>query len=260
MKLNPLAGKLAPPSMLVNVPRLVTAYYAERPDPTIAVAASRIRDFGASRLGVRARVQRSAHPGHHAGDLLVPRGAPDRWSALHGDGYARAVGAGLRSRARGAGRQRRRGDDRSRSRLHADTGHFARHPDDTTAAANAGSADGIVITPSHNPPEDGGLQIQSAHGRSGRHRGDRLDRETANASWPRTCAPSGACPTSARDAPRAPIATTTSRRMSSDLGSVVDMEAIRGAGVQHRRRSARRRRRALLGADHRRGTGSRRRW
>ena len=36
MKVSPLAGKPAPPSMLVNVPRLVTAYYAERPDPSIA--------------------------------------------------------------------------------------------------------------------------------------------------------------------------------------------------------------------------------
>jgi hypothetical protein len=35
-KISPLAGKPAPLSMLVNVPRLVTAYYAERPDPSIA--------------------------------------------------------------------------------------------------------------------------------------------------------------------------------------------------------------------------------
>src|SRR6202167_5616331 len=35
MKLNPLAGKPAPASMLVNVPRLVTAYYTEHPDPHI---------------------------------------------------------------------------------------------------------------------------------------------------------------------------------------------------------------------------------
>src|ERR1700723_1080184 len=36
MKLHPLAGKSAPPSMLINVPRLITAYYSERPDPAIA--------------------------------------------------------------------------------------------------------------------------------------------------------------------------------------------------------------------------------
>ena len=42
---SPLAGKSAPPSMLVNVPRLVTAYYAEHPDPS--VAAERVA-FGTS--------------------------------------------------------------------------------------------------------------------------------------------------------------------------------------------------------------------
>ena len=33
MAVHPLAGKPAPPSSIVNVPRLVTAYFAERPDP-----------------------------------------------------------------------------------------------------------------------------------------------------------------------------------------------------------------------------------
>lgn len=34
-KVNGLAGKLAPPSILVNIPKLVTAYYVETPDPSI---------------------------------------------------------------------------------------------------------------------------------------------------------------------------------------------------------------------------------
>ena len=33
---HPRAGKPAEPSMLVNVPRLITAYYAGRPDPSVA--------------------------------------------------------------------------------------------------------------------------------------------------------------------------------------------------------------------------------
>src|ERR1035437_4509226 len=36
MNVSPLAGQPAPPSMLVNVPRLVTAYYAEHPDASVA--------------------------------------------------------------------------------------------------------------------------------------------------------------------------------------------------------------------------------
>src|SRR5512132_3584530 len=35
MKLSPLAGKSAQPSMLVSVPKLVTAYYSEAPDPSV---------------------------------------------------------------------------------------------------------------------------------------------------------------------------------------------------------------------------------
>jgi phosphoglucomutase len=35
MTISPLAGKPAAPAMLVNVPRLVSAYYTEVPDPAI---------------------------------------------------------------------------------------------------------------------------------------------------------------------------------------------------------------------------------
>src|SRR5580658_5528720 len=45
MKVSPLAGKPASASILANIPRLVTAYYSERPDP--AIAAQRVV-FGTS--------------------------------------------------------------------------------------------------------------------------------------------------------------------------------------------------------------------
>lgn len=35
MKVSPFAGKPAEPSMLVNVPKLIAAYYAGRPDPAV---------------------------------------------------------------------------------------------------------------------------------------------------------------------------------------------------------------------------------
>jgi len=35
MEVNPYAGKLAELSMLVNIPKLVTAYFAEIPDPSL---------------------------------------------------------------------------------------------------------------------------------------------------------------------------------------------------------------------------------
>src|SRR5450631_1779609 len=45
MNVSPLAGKLAPPALLVNVSRLIAAYYSERPDPK--VTAQRVA-FGTS--------------------------------------------------------------------------------------------------------------------------------------------------------------------------------------------------------------------
>ena len=35
MEISPLAGKPADPSILIDVPRLVAAYYAMRPDPSV---------------------------------------------------------------------------------------------------------------------------------------------------------------------------------------------------------------------------------
>ena len=45
MKVSPLAGKPAPESILANIPRLVTDYYALEPDP--ATTAQRVA-FGTS--------------------------------------------------------------------------------------------------------------------------------------------------------------------------------------------------------------------
>lgn len=45
MEISPLAGKPAPPAILVDIPRLVIAYYTGKPDPTMA--AERI-SFGTS--------------------------------------------------------------------------------------------------------------------------------------------------------------------------------------------------------------------
>src|SRR5579871_3857488 len=35
-EIHPLAGKPVPPSMLANIPRLVTAYFSGKPDPKVA--------------------------------------------------------------------------------------------------------------------------------------------------------------------------------------------------------------------------------
>ena len=61
-------------------------------------------------------------------------------------------------------RERRRRPRRRRRRLHADAGGLARHPRREPRPRRRGLADGIVVTPSHNPPEDGGFKYNPPNG------------------------------------------------------------------------------------------------
>ena len=168
-EINPLAGKPVPPSMLVNIPRLVTAYFAGPARSVGAGAAGRVRHLGASRLGVQQRLQRGAHPGDQPGALRSPAAQPDRRPAVPRHGHPRAVGAGVGERARGAGGQRRRGDDRRARRLHADAGDLARDPDlqpRPRPGPGRRHRDHAVAQSARRRR----LQIQSAQRRSGRYR------------------------------------------------------------------------------------------
>ncbi len=58
--LNPLAGKPAPNKTLIDVPRLITAYYTEFPDPSVPAQRRGVRDLRAPRRLVRRQLQRGA--------------------------------------------------------------------------------------------------------------------------------------------------------------------------------------------------------
>ena len=97
------------------------------------------------------------------GDLPLPRAAGHRRPALPRPRHARALRARRAHRVEvlaahgvdvivdAATAPRRRPSSRTRS-------------SPTTAAATAARADGIVVTPSHNPPEDGGFKYNPPHG------------------------------------------------------------------------------------------------
>jgi phosphoglucomutase len=95
-----------------------------------------------------------------------------------------------------------------------------------------GLADGIVVTPSHNPPRDGGFKYNPPHGGPAGSEATGWIADRANAilrgGW--------------RDVPRVPLeralAAETTRKHDylsayvDDLANVLDLEAIRTAGVR----------------------------
>ena len=232
MKISPLAGLPAPASALLDVPRLVSAYYAEKPDP--AIPEQRVA-FGTSghRGSAFLKTFNEAH-------VLAIAEAICRYRALRGidgplflgiDTHALSAPA-LRQRARGAGRQRRRGHAGGARRVHADARRSRTPSSPTIAGGPSGLADGIVVTPSHNPPEDGGFKYNPPNGGPA---------DTAVTSWIEARAnellEGGLQGVQRMPLERALQAPTTHRHdyltaYVSDLGQVIDMEAIRGSGLR----------------------------
>jgi phosphoglucomutase len=163
MPIHPLAGKPVGPSMLVNIPRLVTAYYTERPDP--AVPEQRVA-FGTSghRGSAFACAFNEAHilaisqaiclyrQQHHTdGPLFLGMDT----HALSEPAFATALevlaGNGVEVMIDSHG-----GYTPTPAISHAILTY--------NRGRRSGLADGIVITPSHNPPEDGGFKYNPPHG------------------------------------------------------------------------------------------------
>ncbi|MEO8211563.1 MAG: phosphoglucomutase (alpha-D-glucose-1,6-bisphosphate-dependent) [Myxococcales bacterium] len=163
MNASSLAGKPATPSMLIDVPKLITAYYSETPDP--AVAAQRVA-FGTS--GHRGSAFAIAFNEWH---ILAISEAICRYRQkekidgplfLGMDTHALSVPALTTAlevlAANGVEVMLAEGDE------------YTPTPAVSWAILNhnrgraSGLADGIVITPSHNPPRDGGFKYNPPHG------------------------------------------------------------------------------------------------
>ena len=163
MSIHPLAGTPAQPSMLVNIPRLVTAYYTERPDP--AVPEQRVA-FGTSGhrgsafacafneahiLAITQGICRYRQQHHIDGPLFLGMDT----HALSEPAFATALevlaGNGVEVMIDSQG-----GYTPTPAISHAILTY--------NRGRTSGLADGIVITPSHNPPEDGGFKYNPPHG------------------------------------------------------------------------------------------------
>ena len=163
MNVSSLAGKPATPEMLVDVPRLVTAYYADVPDPSLP--AQRVA-FGTS--GHRgSSFERTFNEWHMLAitqaicEYRMGKGI-DGPLFLGADTHALSVPAAA-----------------SALEVLAANGvdvMLAEHDEYTPTPAishailtynrgrTSGLADGIVITPSHNPPDDGGFKYNPPNG------------------------------------------------------------------------------------------------
>ena len=230
MNVSPLAGKPPQPGTLVDVPKLVTAYYTDVPDPS--VPAQRVA-FGTS--GHRGSSFDTAFNEWHilaisqAICLYRQQHQIDGPLFLGMDTHALSVPA-LASAlevlaANGVDVMLAERDEYTPTPVisHAILTY--------NRGRTSGLADGIVITPSHNPPHDGGFKYNPPNG--GPAETDVTAWVESKANEFLTAGLQGVHRLSYQKALRA---STTHRHdyltaYIGDLGHVIDMDAIRGATI-----------------------------
>ena len=228
---NPLAGKPVPPSMLLDVPALVTAYFTGEPDPSIPT--QRVA-FGTS--GHRGSAFANSFNEAH---IVAISQAICRYRKGHGIDGPLFIGIDSHALSFPA--------FASALEVFAANGvevmideKLGYTPTPVISHAilsynkgrTSGLADGVVITPSHNPPEDGGFKYNPPNG--GPADGDitgEIER-TANALLRENLA--GVKRMHYERALKSPHVHRHDYigPYVADLRNVVDMEAIRAAGVR----------------------------
>jgi len=163
MSVSELAGRPADPSMLIDVDRLVRAYYEEQPDAS--VPAERVA-FGTS--GHRgSAADRSFNEAH----ILATTEAICRWRRQRGIDGPLYLGRDTHALSEPAFQTAVEVLVANQVETLVDaTGGYTPTPAISHAILthNRGRdralADGIVVTPSHNPPSDGGFKYNPPHG------------------------------------------------------------------------------------------------
>jgi phosphoglucomutase len=163
MNINPAAGKLPDPSTLVNIPRLITAYYAQQPDVTVP---SQKVAFGTS--GHRGSSANNSFNEWHILAITQAICLYRKLNSIEGplflgiDTHALSEPASVSALEVLAGNEV--------EVMIAENNEYTPTPAVSHAiltynkGRSAGLADGIVITPSHNPPDDGGFKYNATHG------------------------------------------------------------------------------------------------
>ena len=237
--ISPLAGRPASDTALMDVTRLIEAYYAQRPDPTIA--AQRVA-FGTS--GHRGSAIDLSFNEWHV--LAITQAICDSRRALGIGGplylgidthalSAPACASALEVlAANGVDVMLAPGDEPTPTPAisHAIVNHNRSVVQARQTAEGSNRADGIVITPSHNPPGDGGFKYNPPHGGPAGDEVTRPIQAAANAYLERSL--EGVRRMSHAQALAAPTTHRHDFRASyvADLDKVIDMDSIRRAGLR----------------------------
>ena len=231
MELNKFAGKPAPIELLINVPRLLSTYYTSQPD---AQNAAQSVAFGTS--GHRGSATDNTFNEAHIVAICQAICEMRQTKRITGPLYLgmdthalseAALSTAIEVFAANAAEimiQTGRGYTPTPAISHAILTH--------NRGRTAGLADGVVITPSHNPPGDGGFKYNPPEGGP-------ADAEITQAIQQRANALLAANLNGAKRMPlaRALQAATTHEHdyiapYVADLTNVIDMEAIRAAGLK----------------------------
>src|SRR5438034_6117743 len=163
MAISPDAGHPADPAKLVNVPRLVTAYYTERPDPQ--VPAQRV-SFGTS--GHRGSAFDCAFNEWHILAISQANCIHRKQEGIYGPPFIGMDTHALAEPAFASALEVLAANEVDV--MIAEGGGYTPTPAVSHAILNynrgrtTGLADGIVITPSHNPPDSGGFKYNPPDG------------------------------------------------------------------------------------------------
>jgi phosphoglucomutase len=231
MENNPHAGQLADASMLINVPGLIAGYYTGQPDPS--VAEQRVL-FGTS--GHRGSSLKNSFNEAHILAVSQAICLYRKKEKIEGplfmgmDTHALSLPAHATAlevlAANGVETMISEGDEYTPTPAvsHAILGY--------NKGRSSGLADGIIITPSHNPPYDGGFKYNPPNGGPA---------ETQITNWIEATA-NDLLEKGLRGIKRMPLgkalkAATTHRydylhAFTGELGSVIDMDAIRGQTIR----------------------------
>ncbi|MBP7196689.1 MAG: phosphoglucomutase (alpha-D-glucose-1,6-bisphosphate-dependent) [Anaerolineaceae bacterium] len=230
MSIHPLAGKPAPIESLTNIPRLISAYYIQHPEPGNPAQAV---SFGTS--GHRGTSVNGSFNDDHVAAISQAICEHHQGEGIRGPLFMGMDSHALSEPALYTAIEVFAGNGME-IHIHKDHQYtptpVISHAILTWNASHQGvQADGVVISPSHNPPEDGGFKYNPPNGGPA---------DTLTTKWIQNRA-NEIIANDMLDVRRLPLskalAADTTRQIDlitpylKDLANVIDMQAIADSGI-----------------------------